>query len=192
MDGSKDNYKGLPLSLKKADRLLQDGDYQQALESYFAIATACAEPGQDCRALMRDRMLNALAHTLDSISSSKDNDDWSYGLDWDALSTLAKRVYSLYGDDEIAMTMLGVKCLDEGLYEQAEFFLNAALLADRDSLAAKENLRVLFDRVVHRWHFHMLNDIQRNSGYFKAIHSAIQMLPHCTVLDIGSGTGILR
>lgn len=98
----------------------------------------------------------------------------------------------MFAGDAEAMAMLGVKCLDEGVYTQAEFFLRLALEADSDYLSAKENLRVLFDRMVNRWHFHMLNDVQRNSSYFRAIHCAVQAIPNCSVLDIGSGTGILR
>ena len=98
----------------------------------------------------------------------------------------------MFADHADAMTMLGVKCLDEGVYNQAEFFFKVALEADSDYLSAKENLSVLFDRVVNRWHFHMLNDVQRNSAYFRAIHSTVRSIPNCTVLDIGSGTGILR
>ena len=132
-------------------------------------------------------MLGALTHTLDTMGSCDEG-----CLDWDALSGLAKQVYSLCKEDDVAMTMLGVKCLDEGIYKHAEFFLKSALLADPKCLVAKENLRVLFDRMVHRWHFHMLNDIQRNSAYAKALHLALQVIPHCSVLDIGSGTGLLR
>ena len=98
----------------------------------------------------------------------------------------------MFADQADAMTMLGVKCLDEGVYNQAEFFFQVALEADNDYLSAKENLRVLFDRVVNRWHFRMLNDVQRNSTYFRAINRAVRSVPNCAVLDIGSGTGILR
>jgi hypothetical protein len=101
-------------------------------------------------------------------------------------------MYSMFADHADAMMMLGVKCLDEGVYNQAEFFFRVALEADSDYLSAKENLRVLFDRVVNRWHFHMLNDVQRNSTYFRAINSAVRSIPNCTALDIGSGTGIPR
>ena len=67
--------------------------------------------------------------------------------------------------------MLGVKCLDEGVYIQAEFFFRVALEADSDYLSAKENLRVLFDWMVNRWNFKMLNDVQRNFTYFRANNS---------------------
>ena len=98
----------------------------------------------------------------------------------------------MFADHADVMTMFGVKCLDEGVYNQAEFFFRVALEADSDYLSSKENLRVLFDWMVNRWHFHMLNDVQRNSTYFRAIHSTVKSIPNCTVLDIGSGTGILR
>ena len=98
----------------------------------------------------------------------------------------------MFADHADVMTMLGVKCLDEGVYNQAEFFFRVALEADSDYLSSKENLRVLFDWMVNRWHFHVLNDVQRNSTYFRAIHSTVKSIPNCAVLDIGSGTGILR
>lgn len=139
----------------------------------------------------RDSMLSTLARSL-RLDSKTTDADASEGLGWEAISEVAMKVYSTHKDDDIAMTMLGVKCMDEGLYEQAEFFLSSALQADPACLLAKENRRILFDRMVHRWHFHMLNDVQRNSAYFKAIHLAIQSTPNCTVLDVGSGTGLLR
>lgn len=172
----------------EADRLLHAGHYQEALDVYLKL-------GASARALVRNHMLSALAQTLASMGSCDNEAGVSSAsggsVDWDTLSVLAKRVYSLCGDDDVAMTMLGVKCLDEGMHEQAKFFLSTAILADQECLIAKENLHVLYDRMVNRWHFHMLNDIQRNSAYSKALHLALQT-PHCTVLDIGSGTGILR
>ena len=77
-------------------------------------------------------------------------------------SQLSESMYSMFADHADVMTMLGVKCLDEGVYNQAEFFFRVALEANSDYLSAKENLRVLFDQVVNRWHFHMLNDVQRS------------------------------
>lgn len=169
--------------LEQADRLYQLGHYQQALEAYLS----CDPSPVTTRSPARNRLLSTLSYTLDSLVSQ----DGEH-LNWDTLSGLAKHIYSTCRKDDVAMTMLGVKCLDEGIYKQAEFFLKSALQVDQECLVAKENLRVLYDRMVHRWHFHMLNDIQRNSAYSKALHLALQDMPHCSVLDIGSGTGILR
>lgn len=45
--------------------------------------------------------------------------------------------------------------------------------------------------MVERWHFGMLNDTNRNSKYKSAISKAIQQKNHVSVLDIGTGTGLL-
>ncbi len=169
--------------LEEAERLFHSGHYQQALEAYLSCGPVVATAGP----VIRNHLLSALSRTLDSLVPCSGG-----SMEWSTLSELAKRVYSLCKKDDVAMTMLGVKCLDEGIYEQAQFFLTSALRADPESLVAKENLRALYDRMVHRWHFHMLNDIQRNSAYSKALHLALQDIPNCSVLDIGSGTGILR
>ena len=38
----------------------------------------------------------------------------------------------------------------------------------------------------------MLNDIRRNTAYYKAIREAVMTLQKPVILDIASGTGILR
>jgi predicted RNA methylase len=49
--------------------------------------------------------------------------------------------------------------------------------------------------IADRWHFRMLNDTARNTAYDTAIRRAVavclQSSTTCTVLDIGSGTGVL-
>ena len=137
---------------------------------------------------------HAPCHTHSSGNGGVSNTTGDHKLTPDKLlfSQISESMCSMFADLADAMTMLGVKCLDKGVYNQAEFFFRVALEADSDYLSAKENLRVLFDRVVNWWHFHMLNDVQRNSTYFRAIHSAVRSIPNCAVLNIGSGTGILR
>lgn len=44
-------------------------------------------------------------------------------------------------------------------------------------------------RTVPRWHFEMLNDVQRNDALVKVVAAAVRPGDH--VLDIGSGTGLL-
>ncbi|KFM77916.1 Hypothetical protein arginine N-methyltransferase 10, partial [Stegodyphus mimosarum] len=55
------------------------------------------------------------------------------------------------------------------------------------SLYCMENLK---NALVERWHFVMLNDIERNTAYERAIRKAVKEGHNC-VLDIGAGTGIL-
>ena len=51
---------------------------------------------------------------------------------------------------------------------------------------------MMYEMIIPRWHFHMLNDFVRNSSYARAISEAVACIPDCSVLDIGSGTGLLR
>ena len=44
-------------------------------------------------------------------------------------------------------------------------------------------------KLIPRWHFEMLNDEERNSAFERALSKAIT--PSTTVLDIGSGSGLL-
>ena len=104
-----------------------------------------------------------------------------------------QRIQEQHHDNDVAMAMLGLKCMDEEEYSMAEGCFSAAIIANSECLMAVENLRVLYERMIHRWHFHMLNDLQRNSAYSKAITMAMQELSQdSAIIDIGSGTGLLR
>ena len=190
--------------VQEAESSLTAGHHQQAVSKYLQAAAEWPS----CRPRIKEQLLIALSHVIDNLNlthahtsqahsscnSGVSNATGDHKLTSDQLlfSQISESMCSMFADHTDAMTMLGVKCLDEGVYNQAEFFFRVALEADSDCLSAKENLRVLFDQVVNRWHFHMLNDMQRNSTYFRAIHSAVRSIPNCAVLDIGSGTGILR
>lgn len=194
--------------VEEAESSLTAGHHQQAVSKYLQAAAEYPS----CRSKIKEQLLISLSHVIDAISLAiairpeschrdaatsiiyKSEGSSCDELTSDQLlfSQISESMCSMFADDADAMTMLGVKCLDEGVYHQAEFFLRVALEADGNCLSAKENLRVLFDRMVNRWHFHMLNDVQRNSTYFRAIHNVMKSIPNCSVLDIGSGTGILR
>jgi predicted RNA methylase len=59
----------------------------------------------------------------------------------------------------------------------------------------RANYLFLCFAIADRWHFRMLNDVARNTAYDTAIRRAVaaclQSSTTCTVLDIGSGTGLL-
>ena len=185
--------------VQEAEFSFTAGHYQKAVIKYLQAAAEWPS----CRPRIKEHLLAALSRVIDSLNLAHQNCRGSVKLsnaresheltsDQLLFSQVSEGMCSMFAGDADAMTMLGVKCLDEGVYNQAEFFLRVALEADSDYLSAKENLRVLFDRMVNRWHFQMLNDVQRNSTYFRAIHSAVNSIPNCSVFDIGSGTGILR
>ena len=129
---------------------------------------------------------------LSSLAAALEDIDCCSQESTDQLVVLLRQAYPHYHDNAPAMLLIGQKCRDEQLYEQSEFFLGRALELSPNSPAVKENVRHLHEKMVDRWHFAMLNDVQRNSSYFRAILKAVRRSQDCTVLDIGSGTGILR
>ena len=102
-------------------------------------------------------------------------------------------------DDPQVLLCLARKCQEHSLFKEAETLCHKALEKEPNNPVIKDCQRTLFHQMVDRWHFLMLNDIQRNSSYFKAILAAVRALSSsssssltCSVVDIGAGTGILR
>lgn len=168
-------------AVETALRCLSQGLHAEAL---YGLLQLSRDYPQHVGAL-KQSFLSCLAAFLDSVNCGDSEADLQ------RFSRVAQDVWEVYRNDDASLTMLGVKCLDEGLVKQAQFFLEAALRVDPDCLGAKENLRALYDRIVMRWHFLMLNDFSRNMAYANAIDRAVSLRPNCSVLDIGSGTGIL-
>ena len=97
-------------------------------------------------------------------------------------------------NDPRVLLSLAKKCTEYSLYRESEALHEKALQEAPLAPAIKESLRHLYLSMVDRWHYLMLNDIQRNSNYFKAILSTVRSMESSstTVLDIGAGSGILR
>ena len=68
--------------------------------------------------------------------------------------------------------------------------LQRALEVDKNFLPAERNLQNAYSMAVDRWHFAMLNDKSRNHAFDQAIKRRI-ILGYDTILDIGTGTGLL-
>lgn len=77
-----------------------------------------------------------------------------------------------------------------GFRDEAAGHFHKALKLKPDYLEARENFYRVANWLVERWHFLMLNDRGRNRKYQQAIQKAVQSGCN-TVLDIGTGTGIL-
>lgn len=73
---------------------------------------------------------------------------------------------------------------------EAVHYLQRALESDPNFLPAERNVQNAYSMAVDRWHFSMLNDQSRNQAFEQAIKKRI-LLGYDTVLDIGTGTGIL-
>ncbi|XP_076663837.1 protein arginine N-methyltransferase 9 isoform X2 [Andrena cerasifolii] len=69
-------------------------------------------------------------------------------------------------------------------------YLKRALQANPNFLPAERNMQNALSMAVDRWHFPMLNDKQRNNAFENAIRKRVSQ-GYDTVLDIGTGTGLL-
>ncbi len=126
-------------------------------------------------------------------STVENKDDSILKLDRTQFLEFVEEMLEQHWKSDVAMTMLGQRCMDEGEHHMAEKCFRSALKANSDNLMAVEHLRMLQETMIHRWHFHMLNDIQRNSAYSRAISDVIKTLQEkSVVIDIGCGTGLLR
>ncbi|KAM8808357.1 protein arginine N-methyltransferase 9 [Eudromia elegans] len=77
-----------------------------------------------------------------------------------------------------------------GFRDEAAGYFHKAVKLNPDFADAKENFYRVANWLVERWHFIMLNDTKRNLLYLKAIENVVRS--GCkSVLDIGTGTGIL-
>ncbi|KAM4604133.1 protein arginine N-methyltransferase 9 isoform 2-T3 [Polymixia lowei] len=77
-----------------------------------------------------------------------------------------------------------------GFRDEAAGHFHKALKLKPNYPEARENFYRVANWLVERWHFLMLNDRGRNQKYQQAIQKAVQKGCN-TVLDIGTGTGIL-
>lgn len=81
-------------------------------------------------------------------------------------------------------------CCSLGFVEESAQYFRKVLRLDPNDVMARENLDNLYNNLVDRWHFRMLNDHVRNAAYHAAIDRAVKC-GYNRVLDIGAGTGLL-
>ncbi|MBW4615057.1 MAG: 50S ribosomal protein L11 methyltransferase [Desmonostoc vinosum HA7617-LM4] len=60
---------------------------------------------------------------------------------------------------------------------------------DQSTINLQQGFSQIYRKLIPRWHFAMLNDVERNEAFETAIKLA--MYPGCTVLDVGAGSGLL-
>ncbi|CAH0406199.1 unnamed protein product [Chilo suppressalis] len=77
-----------------------------------------------------------------------------------------------------------------GFYTEAWAHFQKALKIDPRSVHAEKNLNSIKNLLLERWHFRMLNDVIRNEAYYNALIESVIPFKD-SVLDIGTGTGIL-
>ncbi|KAF7710088.1 protein arginine N-methyltransferase 9 [Silurus meridionalis] len=101
-----------------------------------------------------------------------------------------EQALELFPKDEVIVNSMGEHLFRMGFRDEAAAHFYKALKLKPDFPEAKENFYRVANWLVERWHFLMLNDNGRNRKYQLAIQRAVQ--DGCrSVLDIGTGTGIL-
>lgn len=76
-----------------------------------------------------------------------------------------------------------------GRTEEAVAYLRRAVELEPTLESARSNLATLLPRLIPQWHFPMLGDVERNRAFRRAIERAVR--PETSVLDIGTGSGLL-
>lgn len=84
---------------------------------------------------------------------------------------------------------LGNVLMELGRPGEAAQCYREILAVKPDFLEAHRNLGIAVERMVPLWQFPMVNDTARNDAFDAALRAAVR--PGMTVLDIGTGTGLL-
>ncbi|XP_072319168.1 protein arginine N-methyltransferase 9 [Eucyclogobius newberryi] len=164
-------------SLESAQQCLFNQDYGTAFVHYL-LALNLAPVFKD---FARDSFRFTLfkwSEELDSLGRIQD------------LFSCYEQALELFPDDEVILNSMGEHLFRMGFRDEAAGHFHKALKMRPDFPEARENFYRVANWLVERWHFLMLNDHGRNRKYQRAIDEAVRS-GRSTVLDIGTGTGIL-
>ncbi|XP_050802294.1 protein arginine N-methyltransferase 9 isoform X2 [Gopherus flavomarginatus] len=164
-------------SLQSAQHCLEDQDFGTAYAHYLLVLNLAPELKNDVRETFQFTLFK-WAEELASLARIQD------------LFNCYEQALELFPNDEIICNSMGEHLFRMGFRDEAAGYFHKALKLNPDFADAKENFYRVANWLVERWHFIMLNDINRNLIYQKAIEKVVRS--GCrTVLDIGAGTGIL-
>ncbi|NP_001135658.1 putative protein arginine N-methyltransferase 9 [Xenopus tropicalis] len=164
-------------SLQSAQICLQNQDYGTAYAHLLLVLTLAPEQ-KDALKDMFQYSLFKWAEELYALNRSQD------------LFNCYEQALELFPRDDVICNSMGEHLFRLGFRDEAAGYFYKALKLNPSSAEAKENFYRVANWLIERWHFIMLNDTKRNLMYQEAIQNAIQN--GCkTVLDIGTGTGIL-
>ncbi|XP_076004022.1 protein arginine N-methyltransferase 9 [Genypterus blacodes] len=164
-------------SLESAQQCLFNQDYGTAFVHYLLVLNLAPAFKDFARESFRFTLFK-WADELDSLGRIQD------------LFSCYEQALELYPADEVILNSMGEHLFRMGFRDEAAGHFHKALKLRPDYPEARENFYRVANWLVERWHFLMLNDRGRNQKYQQAIRKAVQ--GGCnTVLDIGTGTGIL-
>ncbi|XP_070845319.1 protein arginine N-methyltransferase 9 isoform X1 [Chaetodon trifascialis] len=164
-------------SLESAQQCLFSQDYGTAFVHYLLVLNLAPVFKDFARESFRFTLFK-WTEELDSVGRIQD------------LFDCYEQALELFPADEVILNSMGEHLFRMGFRDEAAGHFHKALKLRPDYPEARENFYRVANWLVERWHFLMLNDHGRNRKYQQAIQKAVQS--GCsTVLDIGTGTGIL-
>ncbi|XP_053559696.1 protein arginine N-methyltransferase 9 isoform X2 [Bombina bombina] len=164
-------------SMQSAQHCLQEQDYGTAY-AHFLLVLSLAP---DLKDGFKENFQYALFKWAEELYALNRNQD---------LFNCYEQALELFPNDDVICNSMGEQLFRLGFRDEAAGYFYKALKLNPSFADAKENFFRVANWLVERWHFIMLNDQKRNMMYQKAIEKAV--LTGCkTVLDIGTGTGIL-
>ncbi|XP_029357618.1 protein arginine N-methyltransferase 9 isoform X3 [Echeneis naucrates] len=164
-------------SLESAQQCLFNQDYGTAFVHYLLVLNLAPVFKDFARESFRFTLFK-WAEELDSVGRIQD------------LFSCYEQALELFPADEVILNSMGEHLFRMGFRDEAAGHFHKALKLRPDYPEARENFYRVANWLVERWHFLMLNDRGRNQKYQQAIQKAVQSGCN-TVLDIGTGTGIL-
>uniref|UniRef100_A0A1A8N5K8 Protein arginine N-methyltransferase 9 n=2 Tax=Nothobranchius rachovii TaxID=451742 RepID=A0A1A8N5K8_9TELE len=164
-------------SLESAQQCLYSQDYGTAFAHYLLILNLAPVFKDFARESFRFTLFK-WAEELDSVGRIQE------------LFDCYEQALGIFPADEVILNSMGEQLFRMGFRDEAAGHFHKALKLRPDYPEARENFYRVANWLVERWHFLMLNDHGRNQKYQQAIQKAVRS--GCsTVLDIGTGTGIL-
>ncbi|XP_049427572.1 protein arginine N-methyltransferase 9 isoform X1 [Epinephelus fuscoguttatus] len=164
-------------SLESAQQCLFNQDYGTAFVHYLLVLNLAPMFKDFARESFRFTLFK-WTEELDSVGRIQD------------LFDCYEQALELFPADEVILNSMGEHLFRMGFRDEAAGHFHKALKLRPDYPEARENFYRVANWLVERWHFLMLNDHERNQKYQQAIQKAVHSGCN-TVLDIGTGTGIL-
>ncbi|XP_034043406.1 protein arginine N-methyltransferase 9 isoform X2 [Thalassophryne amazonica] len=167
----------LSCSLESAQQCLFNHDYGTAFVHYLLVLNLAPEFKNFAKESFRFTLFK-WTEELESVGRIQE------------LFDCYEQALELFPSDEVILNSMGEHLFRMGFRDEAACHFHKALKVRPEYPEARENFYRVANWLVERWHFLMLNDHGRNRKYQQAIQKAVQS--GCsTVLDIGTGTGIL-
>ncbi|XP_063271314.1 protein arginine N-methyltransferase 9 [Prinia subflava] len=164
-------------SLQSAEHCLENQDFGTAYAHYLLVLNLAPELKTTVKETFQFTLFK-WAEELDSLARIQD------------LFNCYEQALELYPNDEVICNSMGEHLFRMGFRDEAAGYFHRAVKLNPAFADARENFHRVANWLVERWHFTMLNDGRRNRAYRGAIERAVRA-GSATVLDIGTGTGIL-